>query len=128
MYFTGLVENATHVGLVTSRWLLFVLMFESGRENYFAGINEWWNLSGLKSHLSIIAISNAIEPLFIIKFTKSLFKIFNWNGIDYGIVCSNVVFVYPLQQYEILRTVAFYVQLVFQSGLMSWEISVFSTY
>ena len=34
MYFTGLAENATHVGLVTSRWLLFVLMFESGRENY----------------------------------------------------------------------------------------------
>ena len=116
MYFTGLVENATHVGLVTSRWLLFVLMFESGTAKLLAGINEWWNLSGLKSHLQSQPYPTPLSRFLSLNLPNHYLRFSTGMALTMESFVP-MLFLYPLQQYEILRTVAFYVQLVFQSGI-----------
>lgn len=116
MYATGLVDNASHVGLIGCRWLLFVLMFESGTAKLLAGINEWWNLSGMQSHLQ-----SQPYPTPLSRYT-SLHLPTQYLRFSTGITLMietylPILFLYPFQQFKILRNVATLVQVMFQLGI-----------
>ena len=116
--YTQLARWSSNLGLALGRWLLFVLMFESGVGKVLGGSPAWWNLTAAAEHLVTQPFPSSLGcwlhgkiPPHVNRFLTA-FVLFSETIVP-------ILFLYPFQMLPRLRQAAFVSQVMLQTGIQA---------